>query len=94
MQSMPTTLWGIWFVSEWQARRLGSVPSVDALFAIEVARVKFRSALLGMSSGGTLAAIRAGAPDPVARFAARGEFFSPKIRYASRANGPRVSIRS
>jgi hypothetical protein len=90
-------MWHIWFVSEWRARRLGSVPAVDALFALEVARVKFGSVLFRereAAPGGTLAAVREGAPDPVARFAARGEFFSPKIRYASRRGGPKVSIRT
>jgi hypothetical protein len=95
LQSMQLIRWGVWFISEWQARRLGSVPAVDALFALEVARVRFASMLFrarAAAPGGTLAAVRAGAPEPVARLAARGEFFAPKMRYAPK--GSRAAARA
>ena len=92
--SMPTTRWGVWFVSEWRARQLGVVVSPDGLVALDVARVKYFGALRGereAAPGGTLIAVRAGAPVPVARAAARGEFFSPKVRYPTRENGLKAS---
>jgi hypothetical protein len=99
IRSMQPIRWGVWFISEWQSRRLGSVPAVDALFALEVARVKFASMLFRereAAPGGTLAAVRVGLPDPVARLAARGEFFAPKIRYAPKGKngGARAAARS
>jgi len=94
IRSMQPIRWGVWFISEWQSRRLGSVPAVDALFALEVARVKFASMLFRereAAPGGTLAAVRVGLPDPVARLAARGEFFAPKIRYAPKGSARAVA---
>lgn len=89
--------WTVWFLSEWENRRFGTVSAEDALVALDVARSKFSWLWLQSQSaapGGTLAAIREGAPAPVARLGDRGEFFAPKVRYASRANGPKVEARS
>lgn len=78
--------WSVWFLSEWDAIRLGEVSAIGGLEALDVARERLARAWARArraAPGGALCALRVGVPPPRARCAGRADLFSPRVRLDS-----------